>query len=135
MAEPLTTEPIPLVSGDDGVMRVRGTRVTLETVLSAFADGANAGDCVVCVCRWCDRGGDRPAVSVDLAGRRISGNWILSAACVRTGPLPETAAPGHSRDQKIQRVHLAARGDPRSIGCTPAGVALRWLADENFNEI
>src|SRR5664279_1515585 len=42
MAEALTTEPIPLVFGDDGVMRVRGTRVTLETVLSAFAEGATA---------------------------------------------------------------------------------------------
>jgi uncharacterized protein (DUF433 family) len=41
MAEALTTEPVPLVFGD-GVMRVRGTRVTLETVLSAFADGATA---------------------------------------------------------------------------------------------
>ena len=43
MAEALTTEPIPLVFGDDGVMRVRGTRVTLETtVLSAFTEGATA---------------------------------------------------------------------------------------------
>jgi len=42
MAEALTTEPVPLVFGDDGVMRVRGTRVTLETVWSAFADGATA---------------------------------------------------------------------------------------------
>jgi uncharacterized protein (DUF433 family) len=42
MAEPLTTEPIPLVFGDGGVMRVRGTRGTLETVLSAFAEGATA---------------------------------------------------------------------------------------------
>jgi uncharacterized protein (DUF433 family) len=42
MAEALTTEPIPLVSGPDGVMRVRGTRVTLETVMAAFAEGATA---------------------------------------------------------------------------------------------
>src|ERR1039458_10650849 len=42
MAEALTTEPIPLVFGPDGVMRVRGTRVTLETVLAAFAEGATA---------------------------------------------------------------------------------------------
>ena len=42
MAEALTTEPIPLVSGPDGVMRVRGTRVTLETVLAAFSEGATA---------------------------------------------------------------------------------------------
>lgn len=42
MAEALTTEPIPLVTGNDGVMRVRGTRVTLETVWSAFAEAATA---------------------------------------------------------------------------------------------
>jgi uncharacterized protein (DUF433 family) len=42
MAEASTTESIPLVLGDDGVMRVGGTRVTLETVLSAFAEGATA---------------------------------------------------------------------------------------------
>jgi uncharacterized protein (DUF433 family) len=42
MAEALTTEPIPLVLGSDGVMRVRGTRVTLDTVLAAFAQGATA---------------------------------------------------------------------------------------------
>ena len=40
MAEALTAEPVPLVTGDDGVTRVRGTRVTLETVWSAFAEGA-----------------------------------------------------------------------------------------------
>ena len=38
----LTTEPVPLVFGPDGVMRVAGTRVTLETVLAAFAEGATA---------------------------------------------------------------------------------------------
>jgi len=42
MAEALTSEPIPLVFGPDGVMRVRCTRVTLETVLAAFAQGATA---------------------------------------------------------------------------------------------
>jgi uncharacterized protein (DUF433 family) len=42
MAEALTIEPIPLVFGPDGLMRVRGTRVTVETVLAAFAEGATA---------------------------------------------------------------------------------------------
>jgi uncharacterized protein (DUF433 family) len=42
MAEVLTIEPIPLVFGPDGLMRVRGTRVTVETVLAAFAEGATA---------------------------------------------------------------------------------------------
>ena len=42
MGEALTTETIPLMTGADGVMRVRGTRVTLETVVAPFADGAGA---------------------------------------------------------------------------------------------
>ena len=42
MAEVLTTDQMPLVIGADGVMRVRGTRVTLETVVAAFTDGATA---------------------------------------------------------------------------------------------
>ena len=42
MAEMLTTEPIPLVADADGVVRVRGTRVTLETIVAAFAEGATA---------------------------------------------------------------------------------------------
>jgi uncharacterized protein (DUF433 family) len=42
MAEALTTESIPIVTGADGVIRVRGTRVTLDTVVAAFAEGATA---------------------------------------------------------------------------------------------
>jgi uncharacterized protein (DUF433 family) len=45
MAE-VATEPIPLVEGADGVMRVRGTRITLDTVLAAFRDGATAEEIV-----------------------------------------------------------------------------------------
>ncbi len=40
------TEPIPVVEGADGVMRVRGTRVTLDTVLTAFQEGATAEEIV-----------------------------------------------------------------------------------------
>jgi uncharacterized protein (DUF433 family) len=42
MAEALATESIPIVTGADGVVRVRGTRITLDTVVAAFADGATA---------------------------------------------------------------------------------------------
>ena len=42
MAQAPTTETVPLVADADGVMRVNGTRVTLETVLAAFAEGATA---------------------------------------------------------------------------------------------
>lgn len=40
MVQPLTTEPIPLLTDTDGVIRVAGTRVTLETVVQAFDTGA-----------------------------------------------------------------------------------------------
>lgn len=36
------TEKIPLVTGDDGVVHVLGTRVTLDTVAEAFEEGATA---------------------------------------------------------------------------------------------
>src|SRR3954452_9211724 len=45
MAE-VATEPVPLVHDADGVMRVRGTRITLDTVLAAFREGATAEEIV-----------------------------------------------------------------------------------------
>jgi uncharacterized protein (DUF433 family) len=41
-----TTEVIPLTVDAHGVLRVGNTRVTLETVLAAFADGATAEEIV-----------------------------------------------------------------------------------------
>jgi len=38
----MATEMVPLVAGADGVIRVGKTRVTLDTVISAFLDGATA---------------------------------------------------------------------------------------------
>jgi len=38
----IATETIPLVADVDGVIRVGKTRVTLDTVISAFLDGATA---------------------------------------------------------------------------------------------
>src|SRR5260370_12183845 len=35
-------ESMPLVTGADGVMRVRNTRVTLESLVAAFSEGATA---------------------------------------------------------------------------------------------
>ena len=35
-------EPVPLAADRDGVMRVGGTRVTLDTVVAAFREGATA---------------------------------------------------------------------------------------------
>jgi uncharacterized protein (DUF433 family) len=35
----IQTEPTPLATDPDGVVRVGGTRVTLDTLVAAFADG------------------------------------------------------------------------------------------------
>jgi len=42
MGEALTTDPIPLLTGADGIMLVRGTRITLDSVVAAFGYGATA---------------------------------------------------------------------------------------------
>jgi len=39
MSLPLTADPPPLATGTDGVVRVGGTRVTLDTVVEAFREG------------------------------------------------------------------------------------------------
>lgn len=42
----IKAEPVPLRMDVDGVMRVGGTRVTLETLVAAFNDGATAEEIV-----------------------------------------------------------------------------------------
>ena len=42
MALTIAHETVPLETGSDGVVRIAGTRVTLETVIAAFSDGATA---------------------------------------------------------------------------------------------
>ncbi len=38
----VAAEPMPLVADADGVVRVGGTRVTLDTLVAAFREGATA---------------------------------------------------------------------------------------------
>ncbi len=42
MSLAITAEPVPLRTDPDGVVRSRKTRVTLETVIGSFLDGATA---------------------------------------------------------------------------------------------
>jgi uncharacterized protein (DUF433 family) len=42
----IATEPIPLETDADGVVHVGGTRVTLDTIVAAFEDGATAEEIV-----------------------------------------------------------------------------------------
>lgn len=46
MAEALSSDPFPLETSADGVIRVRGTRVTVDTVWAAFNEGATAEEIV-----------------------------------------------------------------------------------------
>jgi uncharacterized protein (DUF433 family) len=46
MAIECATEVIPLATDADGVVRIGGTRVTLDTVVAAFDDGATAEEIV-----------------------------------------------------------------------------------------
>lgn len=46
MAEALNSGPLPLETSADGVIRVRGTRITLDTVWAAFNEGATAEEIV-----------------------------------------------------------------------------------------
>jgi uncharacterized protein (DUF433 family) len=42
----IETEPVPLEVDADGVVRVGGTRVTLDTIVAAFREGATAEEIV-----------------------------------------------------------------------------------------
>ena len=42
----IAAKPIPLEADSDGVVRVSGTRVTLDTVVAAFEEGATAEEIV-----------------------------------------------------------------------------------------
>lgn len=42
MTMPTLADPVPITADADGVMRIAGTRVTLETIVSAFDAGATA---------------------------------------------------------------------------------------------
>src|SRR5829696_8740393 len=42
----IETEPVPLEMDTDGVIRIGGTRVTLDTVVAAFEAGATAEEIV-----------------------------------------------------------------------------------------
>lgn len=46
MAEALNSEPFPLETSADGLIRVRGTRITLDIVWGAFNEGATAEEIV-----------------------------------------------------------------------------------------
>ncbi len=71
MSIEIEKEQVPLGKDADGVIRVSGTRVTLDSLISAFQEGATAEDISLLNERF------GPAGYLPLKGKRIS--------CPRTG--------------------------------------------------
>jgi uncharacterized protein (DUF433 family) len=46
MIEAKMTDTIPLIAAPDGVLRINGSRVSLDTLISAFRDGATPEEIV-----------------------------------------------------------------------------------------
>lgn len=64
-------EPVPLTTGPDGVARIGATRVTLDSVVGAFREGATAEEIL-------------QQYPVPSAGRRVLGHRLLLAAPARS---------------------------------------------------
>jgi uncharacterized protein (DUF433 family) len=79
--------PVPLVDGDDGVIRVKGTRVTLESIVFSFDAGATAEEIVQ----------QYPTVGLEAVYGIIT--WIL-------GHRPEVRAYMARREVEAERVRL-----------------------------
>ena len=75
MATP-AAEPIPLTTGDDGVIRVAGTRVTLDTVIASFADGGTAEEGLFRVVPPSPRGIIMPPSNDNVRGQTIQ-VWVF----------------------------------------------------------
>jgi hypothetical protein len=106
MAEALTNEPLPLEAGSDGVIRVRGTRITLDTVWGAFSDGAMAEEIVqqypslsLADAYW-DGGSDNCAALA--GGRKLQQQYRVSGVPGRpsSGPRQDSAPPRRGDDRR-----------------------------------
>src|ERR1039457_2869981 len=73
-----TVETIPIVLGADGVIRVGGTRVTLDVLIAAFREGATPR-------------GNRAPVSVSCAGRHLRGDRLCLTSPRHCGKLFDSA--------------------------------------------
>jgi uncharacterized protein (DUF433 family) len=100
----ITHEPVPLQTTEEGVIRVAGTRVTLDTVVAAFEQGATAEEIV------------QQYPSLHLADA-----YAVISYYLRHRPEVETYLA--ERDQISRRVRLGNEGQ-----FDPAGLRARLLA-------
>jgi len=100
----ITHETVPLQATEEGVIRVAGTRVTLDTVVAAFEQGATAEEIV------------QQYPSLHLADA-----YAVISYYLRHRPEVETYLA--ERDQISRRVRLGNEGQ-----FDPAGLRARLLA-------
>jgi hypothetical protein len=77
----ITAKPIPLEAGTDGVVRVGGTRVTLDTVVTAFKQGATAEE--ITITRYAYERGGRVSECQEYSrsAERFPSVWPLKTLC------------------------------------------------------
>ncbi len=92
------TQPVPLAAGSDGVIRVAGTRVTLDTIASAFERGATAEEIV------------QQYPSLPLAAVYAVIGYLLSHRAEVDAYLA-----GRGRDRAAVRAEVEGRFDPTGI--------------------
>src|SRR5262245_39737600 len=94
----LAAEPVPLRLDADGVARIGGTRVTLDTVVAAFRDGATAEEIA-------QRYSTRDPGDVD----------AVIAYVLRHRPEVDAYLEERRRQREAVRVENEARFDPTGI--------------------
>ena len=96
MPTAIKAEPFPLVEDADGVIRVGNTRVTLETIIGAFNDGASAEEIA---CQY---------PSVDLADIYAAITYYLRHRSEVEGYLQKQG----ERSEAVKRENLARFSQP-----------------------
>ena len=94
----IEAEPVPLVSDADGRLRVSGTRITLDTVVTAFSDGATAEEIVQ----------QYPAL-------RLGDVYAILTFYIRRRPDIDAYVRQRRRDAEAVRGENETRFDPRGI--------------------
>jgi uncharacterized protein (DUF433 family) len=101
----IASEPAPLRLDADGVVRVGGTRVTLDTVVEAFRDGATAEE-IVQQYSTLDLGDVHATIAYYLRHRQEVDTYLAERRRQREAVRPENEArldPHGTRDRRLAR--------------------------------
>jgi uncharacterized protein (DUF433 family) len=94
----IEAEPVPLVLDADGQLRVSGTRVTLETVVTAFSDGATAEEIVQ-----------------QYSSLRLGDVYAILTFYIRRRPDIDAYVRQRRRDAEVVRGENETRFDPEGL--------------------